>query len=289
MPDPLPSLVSTQWLADHLGEPGLVVLDASRHLPAAGRDPLIEYQAAHIPGARFMDLASLTDAASPVPAALPSPEQLSLRLADLGVRNGERIVIYDDSAVKTSARAWFMLVTQGLEQVAILDGGLGKWRAEGRPVESGMPDIARAEPLPLAAPIRVRSKADMLANLDTRAEQVLDARGADRVFGTGIDPVHGGQNGRIPGSCNLPFGEVFNDDGTFRPPEDLRAIFAAAGIDPDRPIVTTCGSGVTASVLLFALHLIGKEDVALYDGSWQEWEADPETPKEQGPREAKAP
>lgn len=283
MTDPFPSLVSTDWLADNLGAPDLVILDASRHLPAAQRDARAEFEAAHIPGARFLDAASLTDAASPVPAALPNAEQLAQRLASLGVRAGDRVVVYDDSAVKTSARAWFTLVAHGIAEAAILDGGLAKWRAEGRALESGAAEIAPAAPLTLPAASRVRTKADMLANLDSGAEQVLDARGADRVFGTGIDPVHGGQNGRIPGALNLPFGEVFNPDGTFKSPPELRAAFEGAGVDLSRPLVTSCGSGVTASVLLFAAHLAGKDDVALYDGSWQEWEADPATPKAQGP------
>ncbi|QIQ88185.1 sulfurtransferase [Erythrobacter sp.] len=278
-----PSLVSSDWLAERLDGPGIAVLDASRHLPATGRDPQAEYESAHIPGARFLDLASLTDPASPVPAALPTGEQVAARLAALGIGPETAIVLYDDSAVKTSARAWFALTEAGRERVAILDGGFAKWRAEGRPLESGPPVVERAEPQPLHTARRVRSKADMLANLDSGAEQVLDARGADRVFGTGQDPVHGGANGRIPGSRNLPFGEVFNEDGTFKPPEELRRAFEAAGIDLARPLVTTCGSGVTASVLLFALHLIGKQDAALYDGSWMEWGADPATPKAQGP------
>lgn len=283
MSDPLPSLVSTDWLANHLDEPDVVVLDASRHLPVAGRDPKAEYEAAHIPGARFMELESLIDANSPVPAALPSPSQLSERLAQLGVSAGDHIVIYDDSEVKTAARGWFTLTAHGLTDVAILDGGLAKWRDEGRPLESGTSDISSAVPIDLAQPRRVRSKAEILANLDSCAEQVIDARSANRVFGSGIDPMHGGQNGRIPGSCNLPFGQVFRSDGTFKSPGDIRETFESARVDLGKPIITTCGSGVTACVLLFALHLAGINSAALYDGSWMEWEADPATPKEQGP------
>lgn len=277
------SLVSTVWLAEHLGAPDLVVLDASRHLPATARDPLGEYTAGHIPGARFLDLASLTDAASPVPAALPNAAQLVSRLASLGIGPATRVVLYDDSDVKTSARAWFALKAHGFAQVAILDGGLAKWRSEGLPLESGMAEFEPAAPMQLAPASGVRTKAEMLANLESKAQQVLDARGADRVFGMGIDPVHGGQNGRIPGAFNLPFGQVFNADGTFKSLTDLRTAFADAGVDLSRPIVASCGSGVTASVLLFALHLAGVDDAALYDGSWQEWEADPATPKAQGP------
>ncbi|MCM0000040.1 MAG: sulfurtransferase [Erythrobacter sp.] len=277
------SLVSTQWVAENLRSPGLVVLDASYHLPAAARDAAGEFAAAHIPGARFLGLASLFDAGSPVPYAFPTPEQLAARLAVLGVGPEDAIVIYDDSAIRTSARAWFVLTASGRGNVAILDGGLGKWRAEGLPLESGAPATAPAAPANFTAPTRVRTKADMLANLDSGAEQVLDARSADRVYGSGIDPVHGGQNGRIPGARNLPFTEVFNPDGTWKSPEALREGLAAAGIDLAAPVTTSCGSGVTASVLLFAMHLVGKDDTALYDGSWSEWSADPDTPKAQGP------
>ncbi len=295
----LPSpLVSAEWLSANLDAPkdagGLVVLDASFHLPAAARDAAAEFAAAHIPGARFLGLASLFDAASPVPYAFPAPQQLAERLASLGVAPDAAIVVCDDSAIRTSARAWFVLTASGRQNVAILDGGLGKWRSEGRALESGSAEFAPgiapgiapaapAAPAALTAPAQVRSKADMLANLDSRAEQVLDARGADRVYGSGIDPVHGGPNGRIPGALNLPFNQVLDADGTYKSPDELRAAFTAAGIDLDAPVTATCGSGVTASVLMFAMHLLGKRDAALYDGSWSEWGADPATPKAQGP------
>lgn len=277
------SLVSSEWLAANLGAPGLVVLDASHHLPAAARDPQADFAAAHIPGARFLGLASLFDAASPVPYAFPTPAQLAERLASLGVGPDDAIVIYDDSAIRTSARAWFVLTASGRGNVAILDGGLPKWRAEGRPLEGGAADVAPAAPAAFTGPTRVRTKADMLANLESRSAQVLDARSADRVYGSGIDPVHGGQNGRIPGAKNLPFTAVFNEDGTYKSPAELRALLTAAGIDLSQPVTASCGSGVTASVLLFALHLVGVDDAALYDGSWSEWGADPDTSKQHGP------
>jgi thiosulfate/3-mercaptopyruvate sulfurtransferase len=281
----LPSaLVSTDWLTAHLGKPGLAVLDASYHLPAAARDAAAEFAAGHIPGARFLGLASLFDAASPVPYAFPTPAQLAERLASLGVGPDDAIILYDDSAIRTAARAWFVLTASGWRgDVAILDGGLAKWRAEGRALEGGAPTVTPAAPATLSPPARVRNKAEMLANLDTRAAQVLDARSADRVYGTGVDPVHGGPNGRIPGALGLPFTAVLNADGTYKPPAELRAAFMGAGLDLSQPITATCGSGVTASVLLFALHLIGVDGAALYDGSWSEWSADPATPKAQGP------
>lgn len=277
------SLVSTDWLADALGAPGLRVIDASAHLPAAGRDPRAEFAAGHIPGARFLDLPSFKDEASPVPNALPTAEQFAARMALLGIAPGDRVVIYDDSDVKTSARAWFILRMYGVQALAILDGGLARWTAEGRPLEGG-----ESAPVPVPAEIsrgdwsNVRSKAQMLDNIATGAEQVIDARDGGRFRGETGDAVHGLPGGHIPGSRNLFFRDLYRDDGTFRSAGELRAAFARAGIDLSRPIATTCGSGVTASVLLFALHLLGIEDAALYDGSWSEWGADPATPKETG-------
>ncbi|MEE1877308.1 sulfurtransferase [Altererythrobacter litoralis] len=273
------SLVSTEWLASNLGATDLVVLDASRHLPAAERDARAEFSTAHIPGARFFDLAALVDDTSDVPQALPRPEQLAIELARCGAGPASRIVFYDDSAVKTAARAWFLCRAHGLNNVAILDGGLAKWKAEGRALESGEPQVQRAQPFSLPAPDRIRFKRDMMENLNSCAEQVLDARDAGRFTGTTVDTIHGQPTGHIPGSCNLPFGQLFREDGTYKSPDELRNALADAGIDADRPIVTTCGSGVTACVLLFALHLTGREDTALYDGSWLDWGSDPATPK----------
>jgi len=273
------SLVSTQWLADALGAADLVVVDASAHLPAAGRDAAAEFHAGHIPGARFLDLATLVDKTSPVPSALPRPDQLAQRLAEMGVRQGDRIVFYDDSDVKTAARAWYLLRAHGFESVAILDGGLAKWKAENRPLESGDSAIEPAEACQLRAPVGIRYKADMLDNIDTNAEQVLDARDAGRFTGVVEDTVHNLPSGHIPGACNLPFVQLFNADGTFKSRDELRRHFETVGIDLDAPVTTSCGSGVTACVLLFALHLLGHDKLALYDGSWLDWASDPDTPK----------
>ena len=277
------SLVSTEWLAAHLGEPGLLIFDASSHLPAVGRDARAEFAAAHIPGARFLDLASLRNTASPVPNALPTGEQVARRLADLGYSPGNKVVIYDDSDVRTSSRAWFALRRVGIAS-AVLDGGLGKWRGEVRELESGEPEGGTPETAQSlsASEDLVRTKNDMLANIASAAEQVIDARDAGRFTGETIDTVHNLPGGHIPGARNLFFRDVYAEDGTFKSPTELRAAFSNANVDLGKPIVISCGSGVTASVLLFALHLIGVDDAALYDGSWSEWGADPATPKETG-------
>lgn len=277
------SLVSTAWLAAHLAEPNLLILDASSHLPAMGRDARAEFAAAHIPGARFLDLGRLTDTASPVPNALPTADQVAQTLAHLGYHSGDRLVIYDDSDVKTSARAWFALRRVGVHS-AILDGGMSKWRAEGCELEAGEKASTTTNSKSLQATDRdVRTKNQMLANIITCAEQVIDARDAGRFTGAAVDTVHNLPGGHIPGARNLFFRDLYEADGTFKSPAELRAAFESAGIDLTKPIVTSCGSGVTASVLLFALHLVGVEDAALYDGSWSEWGADPATPKETGP------
>lgn len=278
------SLVSTAWLAGALGADDLIVVDASNHLPDAGRDARAEYEAGHIPGAVFLDLATLTDKDSPVPAALPTPEQFAARMRQLGIGHGMRVVLYDDSFVKTAGRAWFIFRRYGVD-VAILDGGLGKWKAERRELESGAPAVRERHFTVRPGPGEVRGKAEVLANIDARAEQLVDARDNGRFTGEVPDIRPGIQSGHIPGSRNVPFTALLEDDGTFKNAEGLRAAFADAGVDLSQPVVTTCGSGVTACVIGFGLHLLGKDDVALYDGSWSEWAADPATPKALGPAE----
>ncbi|MEM6857242.1 MAG: sulfurtransferase [Pseudomonadota bacterium] len=280
-----PALITASQLAAAIGQDGLHILDASLHLPAAKRDARAEYAAGHIPGAQFLDLGSLVDDNAPLANTFPLFAKVQARLSALGIAPGERIVLYDDSALRSSARGWVILNAFGIEPVAILDGGLDAWRAEDRelrameavPHDTGLEALERE-------PKGIVTKSDVLSNLDSGEFQVLDARAADRVYGLGTDPVHGGPNGRIPGSLNLPFAAVFNADGTYKSGQALRAAFEEAGIDWQRPIITSCGSGVTASVLLMALHLAGKDDVSLYDGSWSEWSGDPDTPKAQGPQ-----
>jgi thiosulfate/3-mercaptopyruvate sulfurtransferase len=278
------SLVSTDWLAREMGASDLRIVDASYHLAEAGRDAAAEYEAAHIPGAVFMDLAELADPASPVDNTLPSAEKFASRMQSLGLGDGSRVVLYDDSAIRTSARAWFMLSKVfGAHNVAVLDGGLAKWKAEERELAGGRESLRPRHFTAWQDSRRLRSKAEVLANLDGGAEQLVDARGAPRFTGEEKETRAGVASGHIPGSRNLPYKALYNADDTFKDKAGLKAAFEEAGVDLARPLVTTCGSGMTACALAFALHLIGKDDVALYDGSWSEWGADPATPKAVGP------
>jgi len=274
--------VSVDWLAGEIGACDLRIVDASKHLPEAGRDARAEYEDGHIPGAVFMNLDDLVDPAAPIENTLPLPDGFASRMEALGIGDGSRIVLYDDSAVKTSARAWFMLRMFGAHHVAILDGGLQAWIAAGQPLDKGVETRRHRHFTAWSDPAQVRSKAQVLANIASKAEQVIDARGAPRFTGAVPESRPGLASGHIPGSLNVPYTALYNSDGTFKSPADLWAVFAAAGVDLSRPVITSCGSGVTACVVAFALHLIGKDDVALYDGSWSEWGADPALPKAVG-------
>lgn len=276
------SLVSTEWLANEMGASDLRIVDATKHLAGTGRDAAAEYEAGHIPGAVFMDLGDLVDSNAPVENTLPPAAKFASRMQSLGLGDGSRIVIYDDSAVKTAARAWFMLNMFGAHDVAILDGGMAKWKAEGRPLAQGKETLRHRHFTVWQDNKNLRTKADVLANLHSKAEQVVDARGAARFSGDEEDPRPNIASGHIPGSRNVPFTALYNADGTFKDADGLRKIFADAGVDLDKPVTTSCGSGVTACVVAFGMHLLGKEDFALYDGSWTEWGADKDTPKELG-------
>ena len=276
------SLVTAEWLAGEMGASDLRIVDASWHLPDAGRDAAADYAAGHIPGAVYLNLAELVDSAAPFDNTLPSAEKFASRMQSLGLGDGSRIIVYDDSALKTSARAWFMLKLFGAHDVAILDGGLAKWKADGRALADGKETLRHRHFTAWSDGKNLRSKSDMLANVASGAEQVVDARGAGRFTGDEPEVRPGVGSGHIPGSRNLPHSQLFNADGTYKDKAGLAAAFAAAGIDLGKPVITTCGSGITASVLAFGMHLLGKEDVALYDGSWAEWGSDPATPKDVG-------
>ncbi|WP_066816752.1 3-mercaptopyruvate sulfurtransferase [Sphingomonas mali] len=275
------ALVTTEWLANELGANDLRVVDATYVLASDGRDPAAEYEAAHIPGAVFFDIGEISDLTNPLPTMLPPPEKFASRMQSLGLGDGSRIVIYDNSPYRTAARAWWMLRIFGAHDVAVLDGGFAKWQAEGRPVESGKPQHRHRHFTVWADDSQVRTLDQMKANVDSGAEQVLDARSGPRFTGEEPDPRPATHAGHIPGSKNLPYKQLFNDDGTWKTGDALKAEFEKAGVDLSKPLVTTCGSGITAAVLLFGAHLLGNE-AALYDGSWSEWGADMSTPKATG-------
>ncbi len=275
------ALVTTEWLAGELRASDLRIVDATYFLPADDRDPAADYERAHIPGAVFMNLAELADTSADLPMMLPTAEKFASRMQSLGLGDGSRIVLYDDSPLHTSARAWWMLRTFGAHDVAILDGGLAKWRAEGRDLASGKKQLRHRHFTVWADREGVRNLDQIKANIDSGAEQVIDARSAARFTGEQADPRPATHAGHIPGSKNLPYGALFDADGTWKQGDALRAAFEGAGVDVEKPTITTCGSGITAATLAFGLHLLGNE-AALYDGAWSEYGADRSTKKATG-------
>lgn len=273
-------LVTTDWLARTLGAADLAIVDCSFFMPADQRDPAAEFLAAHIPGARFLDIGEVADRDHPAPHMLPSAADFGAAMVTLGVGRDDRIIVYDNSPLRTAARGWFMLRYYGAERVAILDGGLQKWRREGRPLESGPASPRTARFDAEVATGHVVSKSDVLTQT---LLPVVDARGSPRFEGSEPDPRPGIAPGHIPRSRNLPYAALYRDDGTFKSDTALRAEFESAGVDPGAPFIASCGSGVTANSLIFAARRLGGRGQKLYDGSWSEWGADPATPKELGP------
>lgn len=264
-------LVSTQWLADHLSAPDVTIVDASWYLPGSTRNAREEYAEGHIPGAVFFDLDEIADLSSPYPHMLPPAEKFSSRMRALGIGDGQRIVVYDGSGIFSAPRVWWMFRVMGHRDVTVLDGGLPKWKAEGRELEDLKPFRSPRHFTVRFNQALVRDREQILKNLDSGAEQIIDARSEGRFLGKDAEPRPGLRSGHIPASLNLPFSSLLTQDGTFRTPEELRARFEAIGIDFKKPVTTSCGSGVSAAVLCLALEIIGKQDVALYDGSWAEW------------------
>lgn len=265
-------LVSTEWLAAHLNDPKVKLLDATFKLPGILPLPKDDYLAAHIPGAVYFDVDAVSDHSDPLPHMFPSAEQFGRDVGALGVSNNDTVVIYDAGGWVAAPRVWWMFLAYGHRDVRILNGGLKKWRAEGRPVESGE---VTGKPTTFKASYdarRVRSIEQMIANVASRAEQVIDARATERFEGRAPEPRPGIRSGHIPGALNLPYNNLFDAaTGTMKPLDDLKKAFAGAGVDTAKPIVTSCGSGVSAAVLTLALYRLGVENTALYDGSWSEW------------------
>lgn len=268
-------LVSTEWLAGQLGKPGVKVLDASFKLPGVLPLPKDDYLAAHIPGAMFFDVDAVSDHSSSLPHMFPDAAQFASDVAALGISSTDLVVIYDNGGWMAAPRAWWMFLAYGHANVRVLNGGLKKWQAEGRAVEALVPAPETGAFNASLDTSFIRSKGQMIANLDVKAEQVVDARAANRFEGAVPEPRPGLRSGHIPGSRNVPFSQLINAaSGEMKSLDDLRAAFTGAGLDLDRPIVTSCGSGVSAGVLTLALYRLGVRGSALYDGSWSEWGMD---------------
>lgn len=278
---PQQPLVSTAWLGENLGKPNLVVFDTTKYLPNEPKDGLTEFRRAHIPGARFFDIDAIADADTDLPHMVPAPGRFAKLVGALGVGNESLVVFYDQKGLASAARGWWMMGLYGHDAAAVLDGGLPKWTAEGRKTETGDPAAVAAKTfLPAYRPARLRGVGDLLANVKSNAELVLDARAAPRFRGEAPELRPGVRSGHIPGSRNLPYTELLAPDQTLLPPDALRAKLAAAGVDGKKPVVTSCGSGVTATILTLAMTLAGLPEGAVYDGSWTEWGGRTDTPVE---------
>lgn len=270
-------IVSTEWLAEHLGSPDIAIIDASWHLPTAKRDAKAEFLAGHIPAAQFFDIDDLSDTDSKLPHMLPSPEKFSSRMRKLGIGDGKRVIAYDAAGLFSAARAWWMFKVFGHEDVAILDGGLPKWKAEGHLLEDG--PALKPQERHFTARTRammVRDMKQVAAALKSGSAQVADARSGTRFRGEEVEPRLGVRAGHMPGAKNVHYASLLKPDGTLKSAAEIEAVFRAAGVNLSKPVITSCGSGITAAILTLGLTLIGARDHALYDGSWTEWGGTPE-------------
>ena len=276
-------LVTTEFLAEELGKPDLMLFDATKYLPNEPKDGKTEFLRAHIPGARYFDIDQIADPDTDLPHMVPTPGQFAKLMSGLGVSNNSRIVFYDQKGLASAARGWWLMGLFGHDKAAVLDGGLPKWLREGRKTEDGEASTPTASTFRADwRASRVRGVGDMLGNVSTGAEQVLDARAAGRFTGAVPEPRAGMRSGHIPGSVSLPYTDLLHADGTFRPAEEVRQRFAAAGVNGSLPPVTSCGSGVTACILTLGLRVAGLPEGAVYDGSWTEWGGRSDTPVEVG-------
>lgn len=270
MDDPK-TLVSTGWLAAHLNDPDLRIIDGSWYMDVEGRDARAEYEAAHIPGARFFDIDAIADTASSLPHMAPPSELFISRMRAMGIGDGHQVVVYDGTGLRSAARVWWTFRLMGKTDVAVLDGGLPRWQAEGRPIED-MPPITRDRHMTVSRQAGLVRDVTQVAEASKLGDrQIVDARSPARFRGEAPEPRPGLRSGHIPGSRNVPFDTLLTPEGTLKPVPELRAAFEGAGVDLSQPVITTCGSGVTASVLALALERIGHRDWSLYDGSWTEW------------------
>ncbi len=265
------TLVSTAWLAAHIKDSDLRIFDASWYLPAMKRDAKADYAAGHIPGARFFDIDEISDLRSELPHTVPPVEKFMSRMRALGVGDGHQVVVYDGHGLFSAARVWWLFRLMGQTNIAVLDGGLPKWVADGNKLTAAAPSIRDRHMTVQRQNQLVRDVTEVARAAKLGDHEIIDARAADRFTGDAEEPREGMRKGHIPGSKNLPFTKLLNADGTMKDPDGIRAVFHTAGIDLTKPAITTCGSGVTAAVLSLALERIGKTDHSLYDGSWSEW------------------